>query len=197
MATGKTLKEQLASIRNRIFAKSAMVQPVSQVAFECESGDTQSAFLTAQKEVLKWVARRAGRQLPDKAWDGQTFDLADVGSQPTAAVAIEKPRYWAVRIDDADKEVARRTWTTEIGIGIAPNYNTLFGCRLFCAALGVALEEAALYFPRSRAAVAAPGLWLTGMLDAIKEVLTFSLRLSHIYELFQREHRFFCARRKL
>lgn len=136
MTTGKTLKEQLTSIRNRTFAKSAMVQPVSQVAFECESVNTQSAFLAAQKEVLKWVARRAGRQLPDKAWDGQTFDLSDVGSQPTAAVAIEKPRYWAVRIDDADKEVARRTWTTEISIGIAPNSNTLFGCRLFCAALG-------------------------------------------------------------
>ena len=74
--------------------------------------------------------------MPDKAWDGQTFDLADVGSQPTAAVAIEEPRYWAVRISDNDKEVARRTWTTEIGIGIAPNSNTLFGCRLFCAALG-------------------------------------------------------------
>ena len=136
MTTGKTLKEQLASIRNRTFAKSAMVQPVSQVAFECESGDTQSAFLTAQKEVLKWVARRAGRQLPDKAWDGQTFDLADVGSQPTAAVAIDEPKYWAVRIDDADKEVARRIWTTEIGIGIASSSSTLFGCRLFCAALG-------------------------------------------------------------
>ena len=136
MTTGKTLKEQLASIRNRIFANSAMVQPVSQVAFECESGDTQAAFLTARKEALKWVARRAGCQLPDKAWDGQTFDLADVGSQPTAAVAIEEPRYWAVRIRDADKEVAQRTWTTEIGIGIAPNSNTLFGCRLFCAALG-------------------------------------------------------------
>lgn len=137
MTTGKTLKQQLASIRNRVFAQSAMVQPVSQVAFECESGDTQAAFLTTQKEVLKWVARRAGRQLPpDKAWDGQTFDLADVGSQPTAAVAIEEPRYWAVRIADDDKEVARRTWTTEIGIGIAPNSNTLFDCRLFCAALG-------------------------------------------------------------
>lgn len=136
MTTGKTLKEQLTSIRNRTFAKSAMVQPVSQVAFECESVDTQWAFLTARKEVLKWVEPRAGRQLPDKAWDGQTFDLADVGSQPTAAVAIEEPRYWAVRMNDADKEVARRTWTTEISIGIAPNSNTLFGCRLFCAALG-------------------------------------------------------------
>ena len=136
MATEKTQQEQPASIHNRIFAKSAVVQPVSQVAFECESGDTQSAFLKTQKEALKWVARRAGHQLPDKAWDGQTFDLTDVGSQPTAAVAIEEPRYWAVRIRDADKEVAQRTWTTEIGIGIAPNSNTLFDCRLFCAALG-------------------------------------------------------------
>lgn len=136
MTTEKTLKEQLTSIYNRTFSKSSMVQPVSQVTFECKSIDTQSAFLTAQKEVLKWVAPRAGHQLPDKAWDGQTFDLSDVGSQRTAAVAIDEPRYWAVRIDDADKEVARRTWRTEIGIGIAPNSNTLFGCRLFCAALG-------------------------------------------------------------
>ena len=244
MTTGKTLKEQLASIHNRIFAKSAMVQPVSQVAFECESGDTQSAFLTAQKAVLKWVARRAGRQLPDKAWDGQTFDLADVGSQPTAAVAIEEPRYWAVRIDDADKEVARRAWTTEIGIGIAPNSNTLRLPALLCRARrragrsgivvrrgvhgqyanvvyqpvvwlcamrpekrraarrdhGADLSRLAAvsditgngsrhlhYFPRSRAVVAAPGLWLTGMLDAIKEALAFSPRLGYIYELCQRE----------
>ena len=247
MATGKTLKEQLASIRNRIFAKSAVVQPVSQVTFECESGDTQSAFLTAQKEVLKWVARRAGRHLPDKAWDGQTFDLADVGSQPTAAVAIEEPRYWAVRIGDNDKEIARRTWTTEIGIGIAPSSNTLRLPALFrrawrcaprsgivvrrgvhgqyanviyqpavwlCAVLpekrraarrdhGADLSRLAAvsditgngprdlhHFPRSRAVAAAPGLWLTGMLDAIKAALAFSLRLSHTYELCQRERDF-------
>ena len=79
---------------------------------------------------------RAGRRLPDKAWRGQTFELSDVGSQRTAAVAIEEPTYWTVRIDDADKEIARRTWTTEIAIGTTPDSRVLFGCRLFCATFG-------------------------------------------------------------
>ena len=79
---------------------------------------------------------RAGRKLPTEAWSGDTFELEDVGAQRTAAVSIVAPRYWAARLDDADRTVAQRVWTTEVGIGERPDGSILFGCRLLCVTRG-------------------------------------------------------------
>jgi hypothetical protein len=61
--------------------------------------------------------------------------MLEVGAQPVSALALEDPRYWCFRISDADKEVARRSWTTEAGI-LLDDESVLFGCRLQCVALG-------------------------------------------------------------
>jgi hypothetical protein len=79
---------------------------------------------------------RAGRKLPKEAWVGDTFELEDVGAQRTAAVSIPTPRYWAARLDDADRTVAQRVWTTEIGIAERQDGSILFGCRLLCVTRG-------------------------------------------------------------
>lgn len=50
--------------------------------------------------------------------------------------AVEDPRLWACRLDDSDRSVPKRSWTTEVGLGIAPNGEVLFGCRLLCITLG-------------------------------------------------------------
>lgn len=80
--------------------------------------------------------KRAGRALPDAAWNRKSFELTDVGAQRVAAVALESPRYWAGRLDDADKTVPMRTWVTEVGVGLHDSGDTLFGVRLICASRG-------------------------------------------------------------
>ena len=71
-----------------------------------------------------------------QAWDGLTFELDDVGAQRVAAAHLEHPKYWAARVDDACKEVAQRTWITEIGLAAEPNGRLTFGCRLIVSARG-------------------------------------------------------------
>jgi hypothetical protein len=74
--------------------------------------------------------------LPRTAWLGEGFEIDDIGAQPTAAVRLRDPDYWAARLDDADKMVAQRTWTTEIGL-LAHDHTLLkFGCRLLCVTRG-------------------------------------------------------------
>jgi hypothetical protein len=132
------LRPLAASLRQR----EAVVRPVSQIVLRLNSN--ARSFSDARSEVLRWIANRAGRKLPKSAWDGQTFELEEVGAQRTAAVALDQPVYWAARLDDADKEVPQRVWTTEVGIGQREDGSILFGCRLLCVTRG---EDAP--FPRS------------------------------------------------
>jgi hypothetical protein len=94
------------------------------------------AFAAVQREVLDWISRKAGRQLPADAWEGHTFELDEVGAQHVATAALDTPRYWAARADDADRYVAQRTWITEIGLAVAPAGGVMFGCRLLVSARG-------------------------------------------------------------
>jgi hypothetical protein len=129
-----SLREQLARAMDRPRQRYAHVQPVSQVVLRFPSANGPKAFAAIREQVLKWLGKRAGRPLPDEAWKGASFDLDDVGAQRTAAVAVEDPLYWTARLDDADKNVPRRIWTTEIGLALANPEEVLFGCRLYCVA---------------------------------------------------------------
>jgi hypothetical protein len=90
-------------------------------------------------EALQWLANRAGSLLPKHAWAGESFDMLEVGAQPVSALALQDPFYWCFRINDADKDVARRSWTIEAGI-LLDESHVLFGCRLQCVALGESPE---------------------------------------------------------
>jgi hypothetical protein len=133
MAPASPFVAALAPLAAQLRQREALVRPVSQVTIRLPVGDT--SFIGARNEVLRWMDRRAGRTLPKCAWDGESFELEDVGAQRTAAVSIG-PTYWAARLDDADREVAQRVWTTEIGIGRNAGGSILFGCRLLCVIRG-------------------------------------------------------------
>lgn len=113
----------------------AAVKTVSQVILRLER-DKPDPFKVVRDEVLGWVRWKAGKDLPRQAWDGLTFELDDVGAQRVAAAHLEDPKYWATRVDDACKEVAQRTWITEIGLAEEPNGRLMFGCRLVVSARG-------------------------------------------------------------
>ena len=114
----------------------ALIRPVSQVLLRLKPTKEGDLFAFTVDHILRWMNNRAGRKLPAEAWQRRSFELADIGAQRTAAVAIDDPRYWSARLDDADKAVPMRTWVTEIGIAPAPGGDLLFGARLICATRG-------------------------------------------------------------
>lgn len=113
----------------------AAVKTVSQVNLRLER-NKPDPFKVVRDEVLDWVRWKAGKDLPRQAWDGLTFELDDVGAQRVAAAHLEDPKYWAARVDDACREVAQRTWITEIGLAEETNGRLKFGCRLVVSARG-------------------------------------------------------------
>lgn len=112
------------------------IQLVSQVTFAIETRDNDDLFATTVRRILKWMEQRAGEKLPEDAWSCKSFELSNIGSQRTAAVLLEEPKYWAARLDDADKNLPLRTWVTEIGVVVESPKRVLFGCRLICTTRG-------------------------------------------------------------
>ena len=131
---GSIFEEKLAPLAKSMMGPAARIQPVSQVVLEADAGD--DTFRKVRAEVLQWAQKRAGSPFPKHAWDGRSFDLSTVGAQNVSAVAIEDPDYWTIKVDDADKVVARRHWTTEISMAPMENGRVLFGCRLYCVSRG-------------------------------------------------------------
>ena len=130
------MKEQLAPIAAKMREGLSVVRPVSQITLRLRAVNGHDRFTESIKHILRWINRRAGRSIPDAAWQGQSFELTDIGAQRTAAVALSEPQFWAARLDDADKTVPLRNWVTEIGVGIDTNGDTLFGARLICVTRG-------------------------------------------------------------
>ncbi|TCT42801.1 hypothetical protein EDC90_1004102 [Martelella mediterranea] len=91
---------------------------ILRVSAQLEGEDYAASAEAARKEALKWTQKRAGRELPEAAWDLQDFDLP-VGGRSSTAVRIENDALdlWALRAEDPDKNVAGRIWSTEIVIG--------------------------------------------------------------------------------
>jgi len=121
-----TLAAQLAPLAARLREERGLVRPISQLMLECTSPDPDRVVRDTRAAVLDWIQKKAG-QLPSSAWEGQPFDLVDVGAQRAEAAAIDD--YWAARVDDADRAVPRRTWVTEIALARAGD-RVLFGVRL-------------------------------------------------------------------
>jgi len=117
-------------------AAKTRIRMVSQATFRLIPEDGEDLFTQTITSILKWIDKRAGGKLPSHAWDCKSFELSEIGAQRTAAELLNEPRYWAARLDDADRQVPQRTWVTEIGVGIGPDGCVLFGCRLICTTRG-------------------------------------------------------------
>jgi hypothetical protein len=88
-----SMAEQLAPVSARLRGVYSVVQSVSQVILEIRREHETDVFATARNIVINWVKDRAGRPLPPQAWKGEGFELEEIGSQRTAAVKIDQPRY--------------------------------------------------------------------------------------------------------
>jgi hypothetical protein len=134
--SARDLRDQLAPIAAKLKQGRSVIRPVSQATIRLKPIPGKDRFESTVDSILRWMNRRAGRTLPEEAWNRASFELSDVGAQRTAAVTLAEPRYWAARLDDADKSVPMRTWVTEIGVGAADDGDTLFGVRLICTSRG-------------------------------------------------------------
>lgn len=111
------------------------VRPISQVLLTCSSEATDAGHVADEirRVVLRWIRGKAGRSLPQPAWDGDPFNLAHVGAQRAEATRVDG--YWSARADDQDKTVARRTWVTDVTLATESD-RVLFGTRLFAVTHG-------------------------------------------------------------
>jgi hypothetical protein len=116
--------------------RRAKVQPVCQIVMRLKPRPNGDRFHETVREILRWMNNRAGSKLPIEAWSLKSFEMNEIGEQRTAAVGLTDPPYWAARLDDADRAVARRVWSTEIGVGLDHNLDVIFGTRLLCVTRG-------------------------------------------------------------
>lgn len=85
----------------------------------------------ARNQIIAWVRKRVGDQLPPEAWNHESFEYF-AGGRNCAAVRIDHNNIdiWVIRADDPDQEVAQRVWTTEVGIVHQVNQEALMSVRL-------------------------------------------------------------------
>lgn len=111
------MAEALAALRGRLPAV-VREREILRVTATLLHADPKTAMHLARREVLAWAQKRCGGQLPKAAWDGHSFDFL-AGGRTTLGVRLqeESSDLWALRGDDPDKNIAGRTWTTEVVTG--------------------------------------------------------------------------------
>lgn len=131
------MSEALAPILPIARSRRAAVEPVSQVHLSLHVSEKTGAFELARSEILKFAERRAGGALPREALEGKSFSTDDVGARRIEGIAIDSPRYWTLRFDDDDRNVASRSWVIETALAEQNEDGpVLFGLRLQCIARG-------------------------------------------------------------
>lgn len=91
---------------------------ILRVSAQLDGDDYSVSMAVARTEALKWATKRAGRLLPEAAWDFRDFEVL-VGGRSCTGIAIknESLDLWALRVEDPDDKVAGRIWSTEIVVG--------------------------------------------------------------------------------
>ena len=89
---------------------------ICQITAELLGKDVVSSMEEARRQSLAWLQRRSGK-LPKMAWDHLSFENPTPGMQAQAVrLQTGEVDYWCARLDDNDKNVAGRVWTTELSV---------------------------------------------------------------------------------
>lgn len=92
-------------------------QEILRVAAEFSGDDSTEAIVAARNEVLRWSQNKAVGSFPDEAWEFKSFERLSGGRSCSAVfLKTDDQETWALRIEDPDKTVAGRVWTTEVNI---------------------------------------------------------------------------------
>lgn len=88
----------------------------------------------ARREVLVWAQKRVGGTLPEDAWLGNDFDYLAGGRNCVGSrIQNNVSDIWAIRMDDPDKKIPGRTWTTEVVIGLLSSNAPQLSVRLLAS----------------------------------------------------------------
>ncbi|WP_215747855.1 hypothetical protein [Gluconobacter sp. P1C6_b] len=83
---------------------------------DVDSSDAKKVSLI-KREILKWISKRSGSNLPKTAWNFDKFELLSGGRTTLGCNILDEDiNLWAVTNDDPDKKIPQRTWTTEISL---------------------------------------------------------------------------------
>src|SRR5262249_40946032 len=79
--------------------------------------DTNDSVRIARDEVLKWARKKTIGLLPSQAWEHSSFEHLSGGRNCSAVrLTTEQEDIWSIRVEDPDKTVAGRIWTSEIAV---------------------------------------------------------------------------------
>lgn len=128
------MRQHASNISGQDAEQRIFVQIASQIALVVRG---ENIFRELQERVLKWGfdSSRNLRNIPDGAWDGDSFEIDQDNSEQAEAIKLDEPRYWAFRLRERLKDTSR-VWTTEVGIGERSATEAIFGVRLTCAQRG-------------------------------------------------------------
>ena len=121
-----TLARAMTEARARLFPQASRLIPVLQVTGVLQSNKIELTLSEARNQTLRWIQNRSQR-LPGSAWSYESFELEYGG---TGAVSLKENNtdYWVARLVDPDKNIAGRTWTTEISV-VESNDTAHFGLK--------------------------------------------------------------------
>lgn len=127
------MAEALEPLRRR-FGGPVREREVLRVAATIDAPEPEAALDEARKSVLFWAKKRCGGDLPQRAWQGESFEFLAAGRTTLAArVRSDDIDLWALRGDDPDREVPGRVWTTEVALGRQQGQATQLSLRLLVA----------------------------------------------------------------
>jgi hypothetical protein len=95
----------------------ALEHEVLRVSAVLAGDDPNSAVRIARTAILHWAQNRTTGKLPSEAWNYESFDHLSGGRNCSAVRLLGKTDdIWVMRVEDPDKKVPGRIWTTELAV---------------------------------------------------------------------------------
>ncbi len=90
---------------------------ILRVSAALAGSDPNNSLGIARDEALKWARNKTVGKLPREAWEHDSFEHL-CGGRNCSAVRIRSAGedIWSIRVEDPDKRVAGRIWTSEISV---------------------------------------------------------------------------------
>lgn len=132
---------------------------VLRVSARLAGANPGDAVAAARNEALRWARNKTIGNLPSEAWDHNSFEHLS-GGRNCAAVRLKSgdEDVWAARVEDPDKTVPGRIWTTEIAVTCMPGKAGRFTLRLLVGSPEVSLRTEPHVPGVVRQVVSSPGL---------------------------------------
>jgi hypothetical protein len=126
----KPFEQMLGQLRSNL-PRQVKEHEILRIAAELPVNQQTENAALVRKEALKWAQKRTVGRLPEEAWREEPFQHLSSGRtcMGVRATSVESD-IWSLRIDDPDKEVPGRVWSTEIVVGRANGGAELFSLRL-------------------------------------------------------------------